>query len=109
MPKQPEPDLELNRLVRQSPLQPNPRTPTPSSPSSVPDLPNVPSYPRLPPIGLTREGSGLSNPGFQADEDPSSARPSGEPAALVGVPVPRNPVPLCGCAVPCCAVPCPVV
>ncbi|KAJ8247363.1 hypothetical protein GJAV_G00245540 [Gymnothorax javanicus] len=72
MPKHPKPDLELNRLVRQTPLQSHPRTPSPSSPSSVLELPNVPSYPRLPPI--SRQGSGLSNPGFQADEGPSSTR-----------------------------------
>uniref|UniRef100_A0A3B3DV82 Cyclic nucleotide-binding domain-containing protein n=1 Tax=Oryzias melastigma TaxID=30732 RepID=A0A3B3DV82_ORYME len=50
-------DLELDRLVRSSPLPPphhpqlRPRSPSPSSPhGSTLELPNVPSYPRLPPI-----------------------------------------------------------
>ncbi|XP_030645122.1 cyclic nucleotide-gated cation channel beta-1 [Chanos chanos] len=80
MPKsQPQPqqqqqsrDLELDRLVRQSPLH-QPRTPSPSSPSSNLDLPNVPSYPRLPPI--SRQLSGLSNPAFHIEDDLASARP----------------------------------
>ncbi|XP_043084333.1 LOW QUALITY PROTEIN: cyclic nucleotide-gated cation channel beta-1-like [Puntigrus tetrazona] len=68
-------DLELDRLVRQSPLQ-SPRTPSPSSPSSVLDLPNVPSYPRLPPITPSRQLSGVSNPAFHVEDNPTSARPS---------------------------------
>ncbi|KAJ8417882.1 hypothetical protein AAFF_G00227250 [Aldrovandia affinis] len=78
MPKQQNPDLELDRLVRQNPLHPHPlsRSPSPSSPSSMLELPNVPSYPRLPPIALPRQLSGLSNPGFHTDDGPASARPS---------------------------------
>ncbi|XP_051546136.1 cyclic nucleotide-gated cation channel beta-1-like [Myxocyprinus asiaticus] len=68
-------DLELDRLVRQSPLH-SPRTPSPSSPSSVLDLPNVPSYPRLPPITPSRRLSGVANPAFHIEDDPTSARPS---------------------------------
>uniref|UniRef100_A0A8C2KCS7 Cyclic nucleotide gated channel subunit beta 1b n=1 Tax=Cyprinus carpio TaxID=7962 RepID=A0A8C2KCS7_CYPCA len=68
-------DLELDRLVHQSPLH-SPRTPSPSSPSSVLDLPNVPSYPRLPPITPSRQLSGVSNPAFHIEDDPTSARPS---------------------------------
>ncbi len=71
-------DLELDRLVRQSPLH-SPRTPSPSSPSSILDLPNVPSYPRLPPITPSRQLSGVSNPAFHIEDDPTSARPSGDP------------------------------
>ncbi|XP_051808015.1 cyclic nucleotide-gated cation channel beta-1-like [Acanthochromis polyacanthus] len=78
-------DVELNRLVRHSPLPspPHPqlrsRSPSPSSPnSSTLDLPNVPSYPRLPPIvsppskqlsSLSRQLSGLSNPAFFIEDD----------------------------------------
>ncbi|XP_052454172.1 LOW QUALITY PROTEIN: cyclic nucleotide-gated cation channel beta-1-like [Carassius gibelio] len=68
-------DLELDRLVHQSPLH-SPRTPSPSSPSSVLDLPNVPSYPRLPPITPSRQLSGVYNPAFHIEDDPTSARPS---------------------------------
>ncbi|XP_056107012.1 LOW QUALITY PROTEIN: cyclic nucleotide-gated cation channel beta-1-like [Rhinichthys klamathensis goyatoka] len=68
-------DLELDRLVRQSPLN-SPRTPSPSSPCSILDLPNVPSYPRLPPITPSRQLSGVSNPAFHIEDDPTSARPS---------------------------------
>ncbi|XP_051740988.1 LOW QUALITY PROTEIN: titin-like [Ctenopharyngodon idella] len=68
-------DLELDRLVRQSPLH-SPRTPSPSSPCSILDLPNVPSYPRLPPITPSRQLSGVSNPAFHIEDDPTSARPS---------------------------------
>ncbi|KAL7885472.1 hypothetical protein AOLI_G00057670 [Acnodon oligacanthus] len=68
-------DLELNRLVRQSPLHTQ-RTPSPSSPGSTLDLPNVPSYPRLPPISLSRQHSGLSNPAFHIEDERTSARPS---------------------------------
>ncbi|XP_063053262.1 cyclic nucleotide-gated cation channel beta-1-like [Engraulis encrasicolus] len=73
-------DVELDRLVRQSPLHRPPSrsrscTPSPSSPSSVLELPNVPSYPRLPPI---RQLSGLSNPAFHIeDDDLASAQRSG--------------------------------
>lgn len=74
-------DLELDHLVRQSPLHIS-RTPSPSSPSSVLDLPNVPFYPRLPPISPSRQFSGLSNPNFNAEDDPTSARPSGDPIFL---------------------------
>ncbi|XP_065147835.1 cyclic nucleotide-gated channel beta-1-like [Paramisgurnus dabryanus] len=68
-------DLELDHLVRQSPLR-SPPTPSPSSPSSVLDLPNVPSYPRLPPITPSRQLSGISNPAVHIEDDPTSARPS---------------------------------
>ncbi|CAM4734502.1 unnamed protein product [Leuciscus chuanchicus] len=68
-------DLELDRLVRQSPLH-SPRTPSPSSPCFILDLPNVPSYPRLPPITPSRQLSGVSNPAFHIEDDPTSARPS---------------------------------
>ncbi|XP_026094511.1 cyclic nucleotide-gated cation channel beta-1 isoform X3 [Carassius auratus] len=68
-------DLELNRLVHQSPLH-SPCIPSPSSPSSVLDLPNVPSYPRLPPITPSKQLSGVSNPVFHIEDDPTSARPS---------------------------------
>uniref|UniRef100_A0A8C2FSN2 Cyclic nucleotide gated channel subunit beta 1b n=1 Tax=Cyprinus carpio TaxID=7962 RepID=A0A8C2FSN2_CYPCA len=68
-------DLELDRLVHQSPLH-SPRTPSPSSPSSVLDLPNVPSYPRLPPITPSRQLSGVPNPAFHIEDDPTSARPT---------------------------------
>uniref|UniRef100_A0A8C2FV35 Cyclic nucleotide gated channel subunit beta 1b n=1 Tax=Cyprinus carpio TaxID=7962 RepID=A0A8C2FV35_CYPCA len=71
-------DLELDRLVHQSPLH-SPRTPSPSSPSSVLDLPNVPSYPRLPPITPSRQLSGVPNPAFHIEDDPTSARPTGDP------------------------------
>ncbi|XP_067235395.1 cyclic nucleotide-gated channel beta-1-like [Chanodichthys erythropterus] len=54
----------------------SPRTPSPSSPSSILDLPNVPSYPRLPPITPSRQLSGVSNPAFHIEDDPTSARPS---------------------------------
>ncbi|RXN24073.1 cyclic nucleotide-gated cation channel beta-1-like protein [Labeo rohita] len=40
------------------------------------DLPNVPSYPRLPPITPSRQLSGVSNPAFHIEDDPTSARPS---------------------------------
>ncbi|KAL6480634.1 hypothetical protein MHYP_G00116670 [Metynnis hypsauchen] len=78
MPKQQQQqgrDLELDRLVRQSPLHTQ-RTPSPSSPGSALDLPNVPSYPRLPPISLSRQHSGLSNPAFHIEDERNSARPS---------------------------------
>ncbi|XP_062856832.1 cyclic nucleotide-gated cation channel beta-1-like [Trichomycterus rosablanca] len=68
-------DLELDRLVRQSPLQ-TPCTPSPSSPGSALDLPNVPSYSRLPPICPSRQLSGLSNPAFDVENKTTSARPS---------------------------------
>ncbi|TSS60377.1 Cyclic nucleotide-gated cation channel beta-1 [Bagarius yarrelli] len=68
-------DLELNHLVRQSPLHIS-RTPSPSPPGSVLDLPNVPFYPRLPPISPSRQLSGLSNPTFNAEDEVPSARPS---------------------------------
>ncbi|KAI4885971.1 hypothetical protein NFI96_033062 [Prochilodus magdalenae] len=67
--------MELDRLVRRSPLH-TPRTPSPSSPGYTLDLPNVPSYPRLPPISLSRQLSGLSNPAFHIEEEHTSARPS---------------------------------
>ncbi len=75
-------DLELDRLVRQSPLH-SPRTPSPSSPSSVLDLPNVPSHPRLPPITPSRQLSGVSNPAFHIEDGPTSARPSGDQRCLL--------------------------
>ncbi|TRY54551.1 hypothetical protein DNTS_033415 [Danionella cerebrum] len=68
-------DLEMDSLVRQSPLH-SPRTPSPTSPNSVLDLPNVPSYPRLPPITPSRRLSAISNPAFQFEDVPTSARPS---------------------------------
>ncbi|XP_073799098.1 cyclic nucleotide-gated channel beta-1-like isoform X2 [Danio rerio] len=68
-------DLELDHLVRQSPLY-SPRTPSPSSPSSILDLPNVPTYPRLPPIAPSRQLSSVSNTAFQTEDNPTSARPS---------------------------------
>lgn len=71
-------ELELDHLVRQSPLH-SPRTPSPSYPSSVLDHPNVPSYPRLPPITPSRQLSGVSNPALHIQDDPTSARPSGDP------------------------------
>ncbi|MCI4380343.1 hypothetical protein PGIGA_G00238920 [Pangasianodon gigas] len=74
-PQQQSRDLELDRLVRQSPLHIS-RTPSPSSPNSVLDLPNVPFYPRLPPISPSRQLSGLSNPIFNAEDELNSARPS---------------------------------
>lgn len=70
-------DVELDKLVRQSPLH-HPRTPSPSSPSSALELPNVPSYHRLPPIALPRQLSGLSNPAFHIEDDLSSAQRAGE-------------------------------
>ncbi|KAJ8272088.1 hypothetical protein COCON_G00109470 [Conger conger] len=71
LPKLPQ---QLPKLPLQLPKLPEKLPGLPQKlPHSVLDLPNVPSYPRLPPI---RQGSGLSNPGFQADEDPSSNRPS---------------------------------
>lgn len=70
-------DLELDHLVRQSPLHIS-RTPSPSLPSSILDLPNVPSYPRLPPISPSRQLSGLSNPTFNGEDELTSARPSGD-------------------------------
>ncbi|XP_070976662.1 cyclic nucleotide-gated channel beta-1-like [Oncorhynchus clarkii lewisi] len=80
MPKQQQQnrDLELDRLVRQVPLQHHPptRSPSPSSPNSTLELPNVPSYPRLPPISLSRHLSGLFNPTFHIEDDPTSALPS---------------------------------
>ncbi|CAB1322903.1 unnamed protein product, partial [Coregonus sp. 'balchen'] len=71
-------DLELDRLVRRVPLHHRPptRTPSPSSPNSTLELPNMPSYPRLPPISLSRQLSGLSNPAFHIEDDPTSALPS---------------------------------
>ncbi|XP_056595395.1 cyclic nucleotide-gated cation channel beta-1-like isoform X2 [Triplophysa dalaica] len=68
-------ELELDHLVRQSPLH-SPRTPSPSYPSSVLDHPNVPSYPRLPPITPSRQLSGVSNPALHIEDDSNSARPS---------------------------------
>ncbi|XP_017328974.2 cyclic nucleotide-gated cation channel beta-1 [Ictalurus punctatus] len=68
-------DLELDHLVRQSPLHIS-RTPSTSLPSSILDLPNVPSYPRLPPISPSRQLSGLSNPTFNGEDELTSARPS---------------------------------
>ncbi|KAK3535369.1 hypothetical protein QTP70_011133 [Hemibagrus guttatus] len=68
-------DLELDHLVRQSPLHTS-STPSPSSPGSVLDLPNVPFYPRLPPISPSRQFSGLSNPTFNAEDEVISTRPS---------------------------------
>ncbi|XP_076879068.1 cyclic nucleotide-gated channel beta-1 [Brachyhypopomus gauderio] len=65
-------DLELGRLVRQSPMH-TPHTLTPSPPGSTLDLPNVPSYPRLPPISPTHQ-SGLSNPAFHVEDESASAR-----------------------------------
>ncbi|XP_053175972.1 LOW QUALITY PROTEIN: cyclic nucleotide-gated cation channel beta-1-like [Scomber japonicus] len=87
-------DLELNQLVRHSPLPPphhphlRSRSPSPSSAnSSALELPNVPSYPRLPPIvsppskqltSPSRQLSGLSNPAFfiEDDSDISAIRPA---------------------------------
>ncbi|XP_044212762.1 LOW QUALITY PROTEIN: cyclic nucleotide-gated cation channel beta-1-like [Thunnus albacares] len=87
-------DLELNQLVRHSPLPPphhpqlRSRSPSPSSPNgSTLELPNVPSYPRLPPIvsppskqlnSPSRQLSGLSNPAFfiEDDSDISAIRPA---------------------------------
>ncbi|XP_027128342.1 cyclic nucleotide-gated cation channel beta-1 isoform X2 [Larimichthys crocea] len=87
-------DVELNRLVRHSPLPPphhpqlRSRSPSPSSPNgSALELPNVPSYPRLPPIvsppseqlnSLSRQLSGLSNPAFfiEDESDVSAIRPT---------------------------------
>uniref|UniRef100_A0A3B4VIH2 Cyclic nucleotide gated channel subunit beta 1b n=1 Tax=Seriola dumerili TaxID=41447 RepID=A0A3B4VIH2_SERDU len=92
-------DVELNRLVRHSPLPPphhpqlRSRSPSPSSPSgSALELPNVPSYPRLPPIvsppskqlnSPSHQLSGLSNPAFfiEDDSDISAIRPAGESAS----------------------------
>uniref|UniRef100_A0A3Q3F1N0 Cyclic nucleotide-gated cation channel beta-1-like n=1 Tax=Labrus bergylta TaxID=56723 RepID=A0A3Q3F1N0_9LABR len=89
-------DVELNRLVRHSPLPPphhpqlRSRSPSPSSPNgSTLELPNVPSYPRLPPIvsppskqlnSPSRQLSGLCNPAFFIEDDPDAAprRPAGE-------------------------------
>lgn len=89
-------DLELNQLVRHSPLPPphhphlRSRSPSPSSAnSSALELPNVPSYPRLPPIvsppskqltSPSRQLSGLSNPAFfiEDDSDISAIRPAGD-------------------------------
>nr|XP_046249987.1 cyclic nucleotide-gated cation channel beta-1-like [Scatophagus argus] len=78
-------EVELNQLVRHSPLPPphhphlRSRSPSPSSPNgSTLELPNVPSYPRLPPIvsppskqlsSLSRQLSGLSNPAFFIEDD----------------------------------------
>nr|XP_033941391.1 cyclic nucleotide-gated cation channel beta-1-like [Pseudochaenichthys georgianus] len=75
-------DVELNRLVRPSPLSPahlRSRSPSPSSLNgSTLELPNVPSYPRLPPIvsppskqlnSVSRQLSGLSNPAFFIEDD----------------------------------------
>ncbi|KAJ0029612.1 hypothetical protein NQD34_004609 [Periophthalmus magnuspinnatus] len=76
-------DVELNKLVRHSPLTtPHPsslqsRSPSPSSlTGSNLELPNVPSYPRLPPIVSSpskhlksRQLSGLSNPAFFIEDD----------------------------------------
>lgn len=80
-PQQQSRGLELDHLVRQSPLQIS-RTPSPSSPGSVLDLPNVPSYPRLPPISPSCQLSGVSNPTFNAEDELTSARPSGDPFPL---------------------------
>lgn len=97
-------DVELNRLVRHSPLPPHQHpqlrsrspSPSPSSPNgSTLDLPNVPSYPRLPPIvsppskqlsSLSRQLSGLSNPAFfiEDDSDIPAVRPTGESVAVGG-------------------------
>ncbi len=93
-------DVELNRLVRHSPLPPphhpqlRSRSPSPSSLNgSALELPNVPSYPRLPPIvsppskqlnSPSCQLSGLSNPAFfiEDDSDISAIRPAGESAAV---------------------------
>lgn len=79
MPKQQQQgrDLELDRLVRQSPLH-TARTPSPSTIGTSLDLPNVPSYPRLPPINPSNQLSGLSNPAFHIEDERTSARPSGD-------------------------------
>lgn len=77
-PQQQNRELELDHLVRQTPLHTS-RTPSPSSPSSVIDLPNVPFYPRLPPISPSHQLSGLSNPTFNAEGELTySTRPSGD-------------------------------
>ncbi|KAK2918148.1 hypothetical protein Q8A73_004894 [Channa argus] len=84
-------DVELNHLIRQSPLPPphhpqlRSRSPSPSSPiGSTLELPNVPSYSRLPPIvsppskqlnSPSHQLSGLSNPVFFT-EDVSAVRPT---------------------------------
>lgn len=85
MPKQQQqnPDLEMDQMIRQVPLhhRPQTRTPSPSSPNSTLEMPNVPSYPQLPPISLSRQLSGLSNPAFHIEDDPTSALPSGDSAA----------------------------
>ncbi|XP_034542689.1 cyclic nucleotide-gated cation channel beta-1-like isoform X2 [Notolabrus celidotus] len=93
-------DVELNRLVRHSPLPPPPhhpqlrsRSPSPSSPNgSALELPNVPSYPRLPPIvsppsrqlnSPSRQLSGLSNPAFFIEDDSEvSAKRHAESSSL---------------------------
>lgn len=93
-------DLELNQLIRHSPLPPahhpqlRSRSPSPSSPNgSALELPNVPSYPRLPPIvsppskqlnSLSRQLSGLSNPAFfiEDNSDIPAIRRAGEFAAV---------------------------
>lgn len=82
MPKPQSRDLELDHLVRQSPLHIS-RTPSPSPPGSVLDLPNVPFYPRLPPISPSQQLSGLSNPTFNAEDELTSARPSGDPFVIL--------------------------
>lgn len=82
MPKPQSRDLELDHLVRQSPLNIS-CTPPPSSPGSVLDLPNVPFYPRLPPISPSHQLSGLSNPTFNAEDELTSARPSGDPFVIL--------------------------
>ncbi|XP_041853872.1 cyclic nucleotide-gated cation channel beta-1-like isoform X2 [Melanotaenia boesemani] len=87
-------DVELNQLVRHSPLSAphhphlRSRSPSPSSPSaSTLELPNVPSYPRLPPIvsppskrlsSLPHQLLGVSNPAFfiEDDSDISALRPA---------------------------------
>lgn len=93
-------DVELNRLVRSSPLPPphhphlRSRSPSPSSPhGSTMELPNVPSYPRLPPIISSPSKhlssppwqlSGHSNPAFfiEDDSDFSAVSPAGESRIL---------------------------
>ncbi|XP_041652213.1 cyclic nucleotide-gated cation channel beta-1-like [Cheilinus undulatus] len=87
-------DVELNQLIRHSPLPPphhphlRSRSPSPSSPNgSTLELPNVPSYPRLPPIvsppskqlnSPSRQLSGLCNPAFfiEDDSDVPAIRPA---------------------------------
>lgn len=89
-------DLELDHLVRQSPIHIS-RTPSPSSPGSVLDLPNVPFYPRLPPISPSHTFSGLSNPTFNAEDEATSARPSGDQVVILLVVLCQ--IPKCNCVI----------